>query len=60
MGWIERLRGIPMTGPEAFWRSPGFCLLVAAIVLPFGLLLLTPLTLRLAPVRARVRSLYRA
>ena len=21
MGWIERLRGIPMTGPEAFWRS---------------------------------------
>jgi len=60
MGWIERLRGIPMTGPEAFWRSPGFWLLVAAIVLPFGLLLLTPLTLRLAPVRARVRALYRA
>src|SRR3990167_5860217 len=55
MGWIERLRSIPLTGPEACWRRPGFWLMVAAIVLPFGVLLLT---LRLEPVRVRVRSLY--
>ena len=53
----DRLWRETCAGPRAFWRRPGFWLVTAAILLPLGVLLLT---LRLEPVRLRLRGLYRA
>ena len=54
---IGRLWRRACPGPQAFWRRPGFWLATAVIVLPLGVLLLT---LRLEPVRGRLRGLYRS
>lgn len=56
MDWI--------VGERAFWKRSTFWLALAAIVLPFGSLLLLlrlePVRLRLEPVRVRVRARFRA
>ena len=56
MDWISDLWRDFCVGENAFWRQTSFWLMAAAIVLPFGWVLLA---LRLQPARVRARYVRR-